>query len=94
LPTSTPAIGRRQRRNSVRSPTRTRSIRTSRTLNAQQLADIKAVEVPLVVVAAPGNNNIGTATWTYNIPDTAVDFLAAGETLTLTYMAEVDSNYP
>ena len=26
-------------------------------------------------------------------PDGALDFLAAGETLTLTYTAEVDSNY-
>ncbi len=64
------------------------------TLNPEQLADVKALEVPLVVVPDPGNSNIGTATWTYNIPNTAVEFLAAGETLTLTYMAEVNSNYP
>ncbi|MDR3493889.1 MAG: VCBS domain-containing protein, partial [Ancalomicrobiaceae bacterium] len=31
--------------------------------------------------------------WTYSIRDKDFDFLAAGETLTLTYMAEVDSNY-
>ncbi len=53
------------------------------TLNAQHLADIQALEVPLVVVQTPGNNNNGTATWTYNIPNTAVEFLSAGETLTL-----------
>jgi VCBS repeat-containing protein len=64
------------------------------TLNAQQLADIRALEVPLLVVPDPGNNNIGTATWTYNIPNMAVEFLGAGETVTLTYRAEVDSNYP
>ena len=62
-------------------------------LNAQQLADIKALEVPLAVVQAPGNTYNGTATWTYSIRDKDFDFLAAGETLTLTYMAEVDSNY-
>jgi VCBS repeat-containing protein len=64
------------------------------TLNALQLADIKALEVPLVVVQAPGNSNDGTATWTYSVPNTAVEFLSAGETLTLTYVAEVDSNFP
>ena len=46
-----------------------------------------------MVVQAPGNTNTGTATWTYNVPDKALEFLGAGETLTLTYMAEVDSNY-
>ena len=51
------------------------------------------MEANLVVVATPGNNNNGSATWTYSIPDNAFDFLAAGETLTLTYTAEVDSNY-
>ncbi len=62
-------------------------------LNAQQLADIAAVEVDLVVVPDPGNNNNGFATWTYSVPDNAFDFLAAGETLTLTYKARVDNNY-
>ena len=33
------------------------------------------------------------ATWTYTIADGAFDFLAAGETLTLTYLARVDNNY-
>ncbi|MEH2624091.1 VCBS repeat-containing protein [Bradyrhizobium sp. AZCC 1719] len=63
------------------------------TLTAQQLAAIKAVEVPLSVVQDPNGKNIGTATWTYNIADGAFDFLAAGETLKLTYMARVDNNY-
>jgi VCBS repeat-containing protein len=62
-------------------------------LNAQQLADIKALEVPLVVIPDPGNNNVGSASWTYNIPNADVDFLAPGETLTLSYLAEVDSIY-
>ena len=62
-------------------------------LTAEQLAAIAAVEVPLTVSQDPGNTNIGGATWTYSVPDHAFDFLAAGETLTLTYMARVDTNY-
>jgi VCBS repeat-containing protein len=63
------------------------------TLNALQRADIAAVEANLVVTPRPDNNNNGSANWTYSVPNTAVEFLAAGETLTLTYTAEVDSNY-
>ena len=33
----------------------------------------------------PTATNTGSATWTYSVPDGAFDFLAAGETLTLTY---------
>lgn len=62
-------------------------------LTAEQITAIKAVEVPLVVVQDPGNKNTGTATWTYSVPDGAFDFLAAGETLTLTYLARVDNNF-
>ncbi len=62
-------------------------------LTAEQLAAIQAVEVPLSVVADAGNTNIGGATWTYRVADHALDFLAEGETLTLTYMARVDTNY-
>ena len=49
--------------------------------------------MPLAVVQDPNGKNTGQATWTYNIADGAFDFLAAGETLTLTYMARVDNNY-
>jgi VCBS repeat-containing protein len=63
------------------------------TLTAQQLADIAAVEAKLAVVANPGNTNTGSATWTYSVADGAFDFLARGETLTLTYMARVDNNF-
>jgi fibronectin-binding autotransporter adhesin len=61
--------------------------------NAQLLADIKAIEVKLAVVANAGNTSSGGDTWTYSIPDHDVDFLAAGETLKLTYTIEVDTNY-
>ena len=63
------------------------------TLTAEQLAAIKAVEVPLSVVQDPNGRNTGQATWTYSIADGAFDFLAAGETLTLTYLARVDNNF-
>ena len=63
------------------------------TLTAEQLAAIKAVEVPLSVVQDPNGKNTGQATWTYTIADGAFDFLASGETLTLTYLARVDNNY-
>ncbi len=62
-------------------------------LNHLQLADIKAVEVDLAVLAASGNNNNGSATWSYTVPDGAFDFLAAGETLQLNYTLTVDNNY-
>jgi VCBS repeat-containing protein len=63
------------------------------TLTGQQLTDIKAVEVSLALSPDPHNNNNGFATWTYAIADKAFDFLAAGETLTLTYVARVDNNF-
>lgn len=68
-------------------------VEVTATLTAQQKAAIAAVEVPLVVTQDPNGKNFGTATWTYNVADGAFDFLAAGETLTLTYMARVDNNY-
>ena len=49
--------------------------------------------VPLVVVQSPGGGNNGAATYTYGVSDHAADFLAEGETLTLTYMARVDNNF-
>ena len=51
------------------------------------------MEIPLLVVQDPAGINHGTATWTYSIADGAFDFLAAGETLTLTYLARVDNNF-
>ncbi|MHC1945477.1 FecR domain-containing protein [Bradyrhizobium sp. UFLA06-06] len=62
-------------------------------LTAAQLAAIKAVEIPLLLEPNPNNKNAGSATWTYSLADSAFDFLAAGETLTLTYIARVDNNF-
>jgi len=60
------------------------------TLTSQQIA---AIAAQLVVTPNPGNNNNGSATWTYSAADTAFNFLTAGETLTLTYNAVVNNNY-
>ncbi|MDF0582650.1 VCBS domain-containing protein [Bradyrhizobium yuanmingense] len=62
-------------------------------LTALQKQDIAATQIQISVVADPANNNNGSAVWTYTIPDHVFDFLAAGETLTLTYMVRVDTNF-
>jgi VCBS repeat-containing protein len=62
-------------------------------LSAQQLADIAAIELNLVPVPGAGNNNNGFATITYSMPDNAFDFLAAGESVTLTYLVDVHNNF-
>lgn len=63
------------------------------TLTALQKQDIAATQIQISVVADAGNNNNGSAVWTYTVPDHVFDFLAAGETLTLTYMVRVDNNF-
>lgn len=62
-------------------------------LSALQKQDIAATQIQIGVVADAGNDNNGSAAWTYTIPDNVFDFLAAGETLTLTYMVRVDTNF-
>ncbi|WP_257178242.1 MULTISPECIES: VCBS domain-containing protein [unclassified Bradyrhizobium] len=58
-----------------------------------QKQNIAATQIQISVVPDPGNNNNGSAVWTYTIPDKVFDFLAAGETVTLTYMVRVDTNF-
>ncbi|MGY3448533.1 Npun_F0296 family exosortase-dependent surface protein [Bradyrhizobium sp. USDA 4353] len=62
-------------------------------LNALQLQDVMATAVKITVTADPNNKNYGTATLSYSVPDSSFDFLAAGETLTLTYLVRVDNNF-
>ncbi|NPV20208.1 Npun_F0296 family exosortase-dependent surface protein [Bradyrhizobium aeschynomenes] len=62
-------------------------------LNALQLQDVMATAVKITVTPNPNNKNSGTATLTYSVPDKYFDFLAAGETLTLTYIVRVDNNF-
>ncbi|TYM00300.1 hypothetical protein FXB40_00190 [Bradyrhizobium rifense] len=62
-------------------------------LSDLQKADIAATEIVITAVPDSGNANNGSVHWTYSIPDHAFDFLAAGETLTLTYTIRVDNNF-
>ncbi len=62
-------------------------------LSALQKLDIAATQIQISVVPGAGNDNNGSAVWTYTIPDKVFDFLAAGETVTLTYMVRVDTNF-
>ncbi len=62
-------------------------------LSALQKQDIAATQIQISVVPDASNANNGSAVWTYTIPDNVFDFLAAGETLTLTYMVRVDTNF-
>ncbi|WP_131871631.1 MULTISPECIES: VCBS domain-containing protein [unclassified Bradyrhizobium] len=62
-------------------------------LTELQKQGIAATQIQISVVADPANENNGSAVWTYTIPDKVFDFLAAGETLTLTYMVRVDTNF-
>ena len=62
-------------------------------LTPTQLAHIEALEIDVVVVPGAGNNNNGTAQWTYSLPGNAADFLTAGETVTLTYTVTVSNNF-
>src|SRR5690606_38218114 len=41
-------------------------------------------------VAAPSSGATGLVHWTFSVPDTDIDFLAEGETLTQTYTIEID----
>ncbi|WP_433996197.1 FecR domain-containing protein [Bradyrhizobium japonicum] len=63
------------------------------TLSALQKQDIAATQIQINVAADGGNSNNGSAVWTYTIPDHVFDFLAAGETLTLTYKVSINNNF-
>src|SRR5581483_8862273 len=62
-------------------------------LSALQQADIAAAEIALNLTPAPGNTNNGFVDALYSLADKNFDFLAAGETLTLTYTITVNNNY-
>jgi fibronectin-binding autotransporter adhesin len=61
-------------------------------LSPQEQAAIAAVE-GISLQTPAGNNNNGSAIWTYSFPDGAFDFLGAGQTLTLTYTASINDNF-
>ena len=56
------------------------------TLTAGQQSDLEAA---LTITPDANNANNGSATWSYGVVDGKLDFLAQGETLTLTYTATV-----
>ena len=58
-------------------------------LTPEQKADVAAVEASLALTPASTNGNDGSVGWSYDVADSKLDFLAAGETLTLTYTATV-----
>ncbi|WP_247500300.1 VCBS domain-containing protein [Bradyrhizobium sp. 149] len=62
-------------------------------LTALQKQDIAATQIDISVDPTAGNDNNGSAIWTYTLPDHVFDFLAAGETLTLIYRVRVDNNF-
>jgi VCBS repeat-containing protein len=62
-------------------------------LSNLQKADIDAVAIKLALTPNPGNTNTGQVDVLYSLADKNFDFLAAGETLTLTYYITVNNNY-
>ena len=65
----------------------TKSVTTTLTLTAAQQT---AIENAFTVGADAGNTNNGTINWDYTITETELDFLAAGETVTVVYTITVD----
>src|SRR5207248_2298067 len=53
-------------------------------------AELSAIEQAFAIAPAPGNSNGGSVGWSYSIADSALDFLAAGETVTLVSTVLVD----
>ena len=65
----------------------TKSVTTALTLTAAQQT---AIEDAFTISAAAGNTNNGTINWDYTITEAELDFLAAGETVTVVYTITVD----
>ena len=63
---------------------------TDLSLTAQQQGGLG---VALKLTPAGGNTNTGSVSWSYDVADNQFDFLAAGETLTLTYTATVNDHH-
>ena len=65
----------------------TKSVTTALTLTAAQQT---AIEDAFTISADAGNTNNGTINWDYTITEAELDFLAAGETVTVVYTITVD----
>jgi len=59
-------------------------------LSAEQIA---LLDGALSIAAAASNTNSGTINWAYNITDSNLDFLSAGETLTVTTPVILDDHH-
>ena len=62
---------------------------TTLTLAPAQLA---AIEQAFTVAPEPGSTSNGTIDWTYSVADSALDFLAVNETVTLVSTVQVDDH--
>jgi len=61
-------------------------------------SELSAMQVSLFesafsIAAAPGNTNTGTINWSYDVTDSNLDFLSAGETLTVTTPVILDDHH-
>ena len=63
------------------------------TLTPAQLAAVQALETSLALQSNGTNTNNGSFGWTYSVTDSALDFMAAGDKLVLTYNATVDDGH-
>ena len=63
---------------------------TDLSLTAQQVGGLG---VALTLTPAGSNTNNGSVNWSYDVADSQFDFLADGETLTLTYTATVNDHH-
>ena len=63
------------------------------TLTSQQQADVAALEASLALTPSSTNGNDGAVNWSYDVADSKLDFLAAGDVLTLTYLATVSDGH-
>jgi VCBS repeat-containing protein len=55
-------------------------------------AQIAVIESGLSITPAASNTNLGDINWTYHITDSALDFLGAGESITLTAPVIIDDH--
>ena len=65
----------------------------SRSRPSSNDGDRRGSKLGLTLSDQSSNTNNGSPTWTYSLADSNFDFLAAGETLTLTYTATVNDGH-
>src|SRR5262249_56575293 len=56
-------------------------------------AEASAIQAAFHIAAEAGNTNNGAIDWTYQITDSSLDFLAAGEKVTLVSTVTVDDHH-